>query len=237
MLQGAGLSSSSSATPSSSSAGSRRPQIIYALIAAGEENVVAECVGVDAETNQPLTLSENFQPFIRELLRRLDRSQSTKSYVTGEHAIHYVQDPEAGLCYICMADKAMGKTVPNGFLNALQNSPDQSPVAIRIMMEKYNDPNADRVQNLLKHVSNINDNIMENLEKLMERREKIDVLVRKSEAIRGEAVSFNRTAGQLNRAICRRNAKQIFCIIFAIVVIILLFVLFCCGFAFENCRA
>lgn len=236
-MQGAGLSSSSSGSTCRPAApGSRRPQIIYAIIAAGEENVIAECVGVDAETQQPLTLSENFQPFIKELLRRLDRRTKSKTYVNDDLAFHCLQDPEAGLVYICMADKALMKSVPMAFLNALQNLPDPSVATIRIVMEKYNDPNANRVESLRRDVSEINDNLMENLEKLMERREKIDVLVKKSEAIRGEAVSFSRTANQLNRDMCRRNAKRIAGIIFVVTLLIALLVLFSCGVGFENCR-
>lgn len=246
MLEAGGLSASSSSSftlrdaPSAVSTTSSlpdvrsdtiRPQIVYALVAAGPENVLAESVAESV-----LELSDNIKPTILQMLRKLDGAVESKSYKEGNHAFHYLQDREAGLCYVCLADKSVRRQVAFEFLGALQQEARPSPAAIRAALEEYNDPSKDRVTALRQQVAVVNDSLMENLDMLMVRQEKIEVLLKRVEDMRGEAASFNRTAGQMNRYSCRRKAKVICGVVSAGLLVVALGLVFSCGITLEICR-
>ena len=70
-------------------------------------------------------------------------------------------------------------------------------------------PNSDplsKVQNQIKDVKNV---AMKNIEKVLERGEKIDLLVDKTDRMRNTAVKFHKTSRRLKNTIwCHRSSRS-----------------------------
>merc|ERR1712113_820448 len=101
-----------------------------------------------------------------------------------------------------MAEKDMGRRIPFAFLQELvqtfkekhqpslvRMATDQSLSTdyqafkdeIQTTMQRCNSPNADRITTMMKKVEHINDKLMESMDKLLDRQEKIEVLIQQSE--------------------------------------------------------
>merc|ERR1712023_523922 len=124
------------------------------------------------------------------ILQKLEKTTEWKSYLYGEYAFHYIVDEPTGLWFVCMAERALGRRIPFGFLGAVQEafkqeySEERVSVAIayemqgdfrenlKSLMEKYNSPDVDRVASMMSKVQHINDTIMESIDKILERQEK-----------------------------------------------------------------
>jgi vesicle-associated membrane protein 7 len=170
-------------------------------------------------------LAEHGDGNIKQVLKRcrLNQSHEWKSYVYGEQAFHYISDIPAGLCYLCIADKKFGRKLPFAFLRALQTAfkerfpagapPGCSPgdfqafaEDIQVLMHHHNSPD-NRVSNLMAKVESVNENLSESMDKLMERQEKIDVLVERSDSLATSSMQFQQEARTLRKAVTWRNKK------------------------------
>lgn len=79
--------------------------------------------------------------------------------------------------------------------------------------------------------------MVQNIEKVLERGEKIDRLVVKTEDLDNQAVRFKKSSTVLKRAMWWRNAKLM--AILGTVFVLLLFIIVassCGGISFPNCR-
>eukprot|EP00946_MAST-07B_sp_MAST-7B-sp1_P004694 g4694.t1 len=217
-------------------------KILYALIA--RENIVlAEFTATGG----------NFPTVTRMLLHKINSGEDHKmSYTYDTHVFHYVV--EAGITYLCMADVELRRRLPFAFLadvkgrfqstygdhahtaNAFAMNEDFSPVMQR-QMNYYNDnPNADplsKVQNQIKDVKNV---AMKNIEKVLERGEKIDLLVDKTDRMRNTAVKFHKTSRRLKNTMWWQNVKMWLIIVGVVgVVIFVIAAMACGGFSFSGC--
>mmetsp|Transcript_87986 Transcript_87986/g.249265 ORF Transcript_87986/g.249265 Transcript_87986/m.249265 type:complete len:225 (+) Transcript_87986:88-762(+) len=219
-----------------------RSQIIYGLVLRGPKVVLAEYTAA----------SGNFQQATMQILQRLERTVEFKSYVYGEYAVHYIIDEATELWFVCLAEKLMGRRIPFAFLAATQEafqrySSDQVQSAIAYgmqtefkpviqhLMEKYNSPDADRVTAMMEKVQHINDTLMEGIDKILERQERIDLLVSRSETLAQSSSSFVREAGHLRRVVWWQNARTLAMLGCAGAVIILIIVMASCGITFQHC--
>jgi len=238
--------------PSATTQGQRpsensRPQLIYCVVAR-ERTLLAEFS----------FFSGNFATVTRILLEKISPTPNgqRKSYTYDDYVFHYITS--AGLTYVCLADRGMGQSVPLGFLDevcgrfesttwlfnasksafALQMNAEFQP-AIRSLMEKCNDSNdarsMDRIRN---HLSEISDNMIDNIDKIMQRQEKIELLVEKTETLNRTAMQFRRQAIDVRRTLWWRDVRAKATIILVGLTIIFLLVLWLCGgFGFEKCRS
>mmetsp|Transcript_3075 Transcript_3075/g.4803 ORF Transcript_3075/g.4803 Transcript_3075/m.4803 type:complete len:227 (+) Transcript_3075:161-841(+) len=220
-----------------------RPQIIYALVIRGPKVVLAEYTA----------LAGNFQQATIQILQKLERTAEWKSYLYGEYAFHYIIDESSGLWFVCMAERTMGRRIPFGFLGAVQDafkqqySDSQVQCAIaygmqgafrdhlKELMEKYNSPDADRVTSMMAKVQHINDNLMESIDKILERQEKIELLVTRSQMLSESSSTFRRDAERLRRVVWWRNARTMALLACLVFVVILVIVMSSCGITFSHC--
>ena len=78
-------------------------------------------------------------------------------------------------------------------------------------------------------IAEVKDVMRNNINKVLERGEKIELLVDKSEALAESATVFHKRAKTLKWAMCRENAKLWAIIIFVVVAVITVIVLVACG--------
>jgi vesicle-associated membrane protein 7 len=229
----------------SNESSSSSPQLIYCVVAR-ERTLLAEysfCSG-------------NFATVTRILLEKISPTPygQRKSYTYDNYVFHYTTS--AGLTYVCLADREMGQSVPMRFLDeicgrfessflsasktaiALQLNNDFQPI-MRSTMDKYNDGAAnDSMERIRGHIAEISDNMIDNIDKIMQRQEKIELLVEKTESLNRTALQFRRQAVNVRRTLWWRDVRAKATIIVIAVTIIFLIVMWLCGgIYFDKCRS
>eukprot|EP00933_Yihiella_yeosuensis_P028493 TRINITY_DN2231_c0_g1_i9.p1 TRINITY_DN2231_c0_g1~~TRINITY_DN2231_c0_g1_i9.p1 ORF type:complete len:233 (-),score=39.86 TRINITY_DN2231_c0_g1_i9:120-818(-) len=221
-----------------------RPQIIYGLVLRGPKVVLADFT----------PLAGNFQQATIQILDKLDTATEGKSYAYGEYAFHYIIDEPSGLWFVCMAERAMGRRIPFGYLGAVkeqfkqQYSNDQVECAIaygmqgefrehlKMLMETYNSPDADRVASLMSKVQHVNDVLMESIDAILERQEKIDLLVNRSQQLVDSSSTFRRNAEGLRRSYWWKNARTKIIVVVFLILAVCVIILASCGITLKHCQ-
>mmetsp|Transcript_40052 Transcript_40052/g.85437 ORF Transcript_40052/g.85437 Transcript_40052/m.85437 type:complete len:231 (-) Transcript_40052:37-729(-) len=220
-----------------------RPQIIYTLVSRDRNLVLVDYT----------PLQGNFQQATIQILPRLEHAVEGKSYIYGEYAFHYIVDDATGLWFVCMAERAMKRRVPFAFLGAVQEvvrqlyTGDQVQAAIaygfqgvfraelKQLMERYNSPRADPLASMTEKVRNINDNLMESIDKILERQEKIELLVCRSQSLSQSATSFRRESHQVRNAVWWRNVRVQALFVMGAVLVIAIIIWASCGIRLDRC--
>jgi len=192
------------------------------------------------------TAKGNFDDVARKILEKVSSQQNSKmSYVYERHIFHYLVDDQ--ITYLCMADEEFGRRVPFTFLEDLKNrfkatygqrgktapafgmNEDFSRVMKNLMDYYSNNPNADRINKLKGDVDDVKNLMVPAIEKVLERGERIELLVDKTENMSQNAFHFKKSSTQLKRAMWFKNVKLIAVIVCIILVIIYIIVAFACG--------
>jgi len=224
------------------------PQIIYTLVSRGSD-VLAE------HTER----TGNFEQVTRQLLKRIPAENKIMSYVYPKEkfVFHYIV--EDGITYLCMADEAFGRMVPFRFLDDIKEkfidtfgdraktaiaysfNPDFQKV-IRRLMESANDPRNRTYRGTDSKISAINDEIentkstvMESIEKVLDRGEKIELLVHKSDQLDDQARKFNRHSKKLKYRMMWKNIKMTLLLVLVLLVVVWLISSMICGFTYKKC--
>jgi len=137
-----------------------------------------------------------------------------------------------------MSDQAMGYRVPYAFLFDLNNRfkgtfgqrvHTAGPMAMndsfgRVLSERMdffsNDKSVDRISKAKGDIEEVKKTMVSNIEKVLERSEKIEVLVDKTDDLHSQSQSFKRKGTKLKRKMWWKNAKLCCCIILIISIII-----------------
>merc|ERR1739845_178607 len=105
---------------------------------------------------------------------------------------------------------------------------------MQMLMDKYNAPGADRVTAMREKVKDINDSLMDGIDKILERQEKIDLLVNRSNQLAESSVAFRRDAQSVRRWQWWRRAKIWVCIISLALVVIMVVLFSTCGITLRH---
>jgi len=203
--------------------------IIYSLIARGTTVLVdyTETTG-------------NFQQITGSILQKIPLHDDTKcTYVSGSYHFHVVVDD--GLIFLCMADEDFGKRQPYAFLEEIKRRFVNSSLKQRArtahayefrrdfgqvlasQMAKYSDSSydeTDQISKVRREVNEVKDVMTQNIEKVLERGEKIDVLVEKAEGLDHSSQVFHTHATRLRRKMWWQNKKMCLLLLFVLAIII-----------------
>lgn len=215
--------------------------IIYSLVARGT-CVLAEYTGTNG----------NFTTVTRRILEKIPSQNDKMSYVYDRHIFHYIVDD--GITYLCMADEEFGRRIPFAFLDDIKSRfkatyGDRGKTAIaygmntdfsRVLqnqMDYYsNNPGADRINRVRGEIDEVKSVMVHNIEKVLERGERIELLVDKTENLNQSAFKFKKSSTQLKRAMWWKNVK-ILIILVIVVLAIIYFVsaMACGGLTYPKC--
>ncbi|KAG0378915.1 hypothetical protein BGX24_002409 [Mortierella sp. AD032] len=218
--------------------------IIYALVARGTI-ILAEY------TNS----SGNFTTVTEAILEKIPPNNSKLTYVYDRYLFHYIRND--GLTYLCMADDTFGRRIPFAFLLDLktrflsQYSQERAMSAmvpygmnefsktIAKQMEYFStNPEADRIKQVQGEIEQVKDVMVHNIERVLERGERIELLVDKTDNLNQQAFAFKKRSTALKRTMWWKNTKLT--VILTAVVIFLIYLIICsaCGFPFwSSCRS
>jgi len=179
------------------------------------------------------------------------------TYQYDNYNFHYVT--EGGICYLCMSDDMNKHRIPYAFLQdtkerflgtygteaplhaiAFSYNEEFSKV-IQERMDYYNSDEADRsIDNIGAVKSQIEDVkgvMVQNIEKVLERGEKIELLVDKTDRLNQQAFRFESSSRNLRRAMYWKKMR---CYIgIGVAVAFLIFIAsasMCGGLTFAHCR-
>lgn len=192
------------------------------------------------------------------ILPKIDHSTPQKlTYTHGTHHIHYISEapsehpasnPSAGgLVFLVVADSALGRRIPFGFLVEARNRffarypaattdfadlPDYGAAAfngdLRTLMVDYGTTGAgrdDALSNARREIDDVRGIMTRNIEGLLERGERIDLLVDKTDRLGGSAREFRVRSRGLKRRMWWKNVKLMSLLGLVLVLIIMTIVI------------
>jgi vesicle-associated membrane protein 7 len=187
----------------------------------------------------------NFSDVSRIILQKLPEEATTTSYRYGDYWVRYSASTEglvllciggsfstADLCFRCL-DAVRGRfheQYGHGWRRLQELELNGSFRAVlRSTLEYYNSPEVSTVSRVRGQLAEVKEVTHESIDKILERHEKIEMLVDKTEQLSRTAHVFRRDARQLRVYTCRRAWKQVVCLSVLVVLAILLVWVWSCG--------
>ncbi|CAD7939507.1 unnamed protein product [Amoebophrya sp. A120] len=177
------------------------------------------------------------------------------SYLYDQWLFHFVLDNQ--FCFLCLAEREAGRRIPFTFLDQLRTdfrtkfSPlfldrrasawDSSKLQtafgpdLHQLLEYYNSTDADAIRRVRGEIADLQNVMVDNIEKILLRGEKINLLVDKTAELETNAVVFRRDAAELRRIMWWRNCRIVVKLTFLILLLIFLVIWYECGFKFDKC--
>jgi vesicle-associated membrane protein 7 len=191
---------------------------------------------IDHSTSQKLTYTHN-DNFIHYI------AESPSDYPSAPSA--------GGLTYLVVASSSLGRRIPFGFLVEIKKrflarfSPDSTDFAtlpnygagsfnteLKKLMIEYGTTKGgkeDAISNVQSEIDNVRGIMTENIERVLERGERIDLLVDKTDRLGGSAHEFRIRSRGLRRRMWWKNVKLMALLTIVVIFLIYLFVGFGCG--------
>ncbi|KAK4986940.1 hypothetical protein LTR50_004983 [Elasticomyces elasticus] len=164
----------------------------------------------------------------------------------------------AGLTYLVVARQDIGRRIPFGYLVEIKKQflarydaertrfadlPAYGAAAfnstLKELMVSYGTTKAgqdDAFANVQREIDSVRDIMTENIERVLERGERIDLLVDKTDRLGGSARDFRVRSRGLRRRMWWKNVRLMVLLVFVIVFLIYLFVGFGCGLpGWQKC--
>jgi len=220
--------------------------ILYTVIARG-----------DAVLAEYASATGNFPTITIDILKRLakDSFTSKKASYSYDSSYHFHIMIESGLIYLCMADNIFAARRAFAYLVDIRNLflseyAGRWEYAVAHEMDRFSkvieqrstyfskDANSDKLTALQLEIDMTKNRVTENIEKLIERGEHIDLLVERTGQLANESFQFKAKSTELKSRLWFRNVKIWFLIGCCILVAIFLVIWFACGFpTFKKCSA
>ncbi|KAJ7966200.1 Vesicle-associated membrane protein [Quillaja saponaria] len=216
--------------------------ILYALVARGSV-VLAEFT----------TASTNASTITRQILEKLSGDNDSHVSYSQDRLIFHVKRTD-GLTVLCMADDSSGRRIPFTFLEDIHQRfvrtygrgvhsanayamNDEFSRVLNQQMEYYsNDPNADRINRLKGEMSQVLNVMIENIDKVLERGDRLELLVDKAANMQGNTFRFRKQARRFRSTVWWRNVKLTVALISLLLVITyVVLALVCHGLALPSC--
>jgi vesicle-associated membrane protein 7 len=196
--------------------------------------------------------SGNFPTVTRLLLQKIPPDDGKMSYVYDSHVFHYLVAD--GITYLCMAD-SQERRIPFAFLEDIKNRfkynyGDRGRTAIAFQMNDdfgrdlqkqmayYNaNPAADNINRVRNQLEEVKGVMVQNIEKVLERGEKIELLVDKTDKLNNAAFKFERQSKKLKNAMWWRNLKMKLMIGLVVTLVLYIILGMACGFGFQKCKS
>ncbi|GBF93600.1 hypothetical protein Rsub_06320 [Raphidocelis subcapitata] len=215
-------------------------KLLYSLVARGT-TVLAE----------QSFITGNAPQIALRILEKLPQEDTRISYAQDQHMYHVLVTE--GVTFLTMAEEGLGRRLPFAFLEdvagrfmAAYGAACREAVAYEFNTEfsavlaqradfYSSDPAADTINRVRGEISQVKDVMIENIAKVLDRGEKLDLLVNKTELLQGEAFAFRREASRARRLMWWKNVKMWFVMAGCVAAVVLVLVMMMCGVTFKKC--
>jgi vesicle-associated membrane protein 7 len=239
------------------------PKIIfYALVSLGKK-VLASCASPVIQPSaieiqqDTLHCQELAQKILVKITSGGRLTNHRKTLASKEYAFHY--QVEDGFIFLCITPRDYLQRLAFGFLRDIiiifqhkyenQDFLDASPYELnndfgRVLRQKlayYSDQGTEVMTEVQQKMNKVKTAMLKNVDRVMERQGRIDVLKTKTQTLKDAGIGFRQTAVEAKQKACWTNFKSTFCLITVIVIVILVFIyflgyIFCGGITWPDCR-
>ncbi|KAI7984506.1 putative vesicle-associated membrane protein 726 [Camellia lanceoleosa] len=189
----------------------------------------------------------NFTSIASQCLQKLPSSNNKFTYNCDGHTFNYLV--EDGFTYCVVAVESAGRQIPMAFLDRVKEDftkrygGGKAATAVANSLNKEFGPKLkEQMQYCVDHpeeisklskvkaqVSEVKGVMMENIEKVLDRGEKIELLVDKTENLRSQAQDFRTQGTKMRRRMWLQNMKIKLIVLGILIALILIIVLSVCG--------
>ncbi|KAL4578205.1 hypothetical protein LXL04_014325 [Taraxacum kok-saghyz] len=215
--------------------------ILYALVARGT-TVLAEFSAVSGNTGA----------VARRILEKLPAEVESRLCFSQDRYIFHILRSDS-FTFLCMANDTFGRRIPFAYLEDIQmrflkNYGKVAPYApayamndefsrvLHQQMEFFSsNPSADTLNRVRTEVRTI---MVDNIEKILERGDRIELLVDKTATMQDSAFHFKKQSKRLRRALWMKNFKLLALLTGLIFLLLYIIVAACCGgITLPSCRS
>jgi len=195
----------------------------------------------------------NFTQVTQAILEKIPPNNSKLTYVYDRYLFHYIS--EDGLIYLCMADDSFGRRTPFAFLQDIaerfislygKERPLSAPPygmnefskTIAKQMDYFStNPNADRIKQVHGEIEQVKGVMVHNIERVLERGERIELLVDKTDNLNQQAFAFKKRSTQLKRTMWWKNTKLMIILVAVVILVVYFIISTACGFpSWDRCH-
>ncbi|KAL4283292.1 hypothetical protein GQ457_16G000670 [Hibiscus cannabinus] len=216
--------------------------ILYALVARGSV-VLAEFTAA----------STNASAIAKQILEKIPGDNDSHVSYSQDRFIFHVKRTD-GLTVLCMADESAGRRIPFAFLEDIHQRfvrtygravfsalpygmNDEFSRVLSQQMEYYSsDPNADRINRLKGEMGQVRNVMIENIDKVLERGDRLELLVDKTANMQGNTFRFRKQTRRFRNNVWWRNVKLMVALIILLLIIVYVVLAFVChGITLPSC--
>eukprot|EP01059_Diplonema_ambulator_P006340 TRINITY_DN16081_c0_g1_i5.p1 TRINITY_DN16081_c0_g1~~TRINITY_DN16081_c0_g1_i5.p1 ORF type:complete len:227 (+),score=83.40 TRINITY_DN16081_c0_g1_i5:53-733(+) len=186
------------------------------------------------------------------ILERIRVENHKMTYTYDKSLFHYIV--EDGIVYLCMADEELDRRIPFEFLEAVKKnfksaylgkwstvttmkSASDFTTELKRQLDIANSGENDIIRKVKKDIDETKDIMNKNIDTLLTRGEKIDILSTRADELNTGATKFKAQSKDLHWAMWKRKVMMTAIVVFVILLIIFIIVLIVCGgFKFEKCK-
>ncbi|CAM6042111.1 unnamed protein product [Sphagnum compactum] len=193
--------------------------------------------------------SGNFNTIAVQCLQKLPANNNKFTYTCDRHTFNYLVEDR--FTYLVVADEEFGRQIPFAFLERVKEDfrrryqGGRADMAVEHSLDREFGPRLkehmeyctqhpeemDKMAKIKSQVAEVKGIMMENIEQVLDRGGKIEVLVDKSETLRNQADVFQRQGKQLRRKMWFENMKvKLIVLAIIIVIAIIIWLSICHGF-------
>ncbi|KAI9441339.1 vesicle-associated membrane protein [Lactarius indigo] len=215
--------------------------LIHALVAQGSTILAEHQAG-----------KRDFSQATQTILSKIPPNNSKLTYVWEQYLFHYIS--EGGFTYLVMADDSAGRRMPFTFLGELQrkflSSPSASdssstpspphalqstfgPVIAQLVYAYNTSPPTDDLSRAQSELAQVKDIMVQNVEQILSRGERIELLVDKTDSMASQATAFRRGARTVRRQMWWKNKRVLGLGVLVALVILWMIIAQFCGAALR----
>lgn len=205
------------------------------------------CIKIDARTTvEHAARSGNYGAEAHRVMQRIEVKADRRASYSADSVVFHVQIANQVL-YMCVCDTEYRQGLAFQFLGKLKDAymTNRGPGAVASLnaqlkreMETFNSGKGDKLQQLQSEIDSVKGIMMQNIDQLLERGERIDVLVGQTSELADQSDAFFDNSRTLRKKMWWKNVKLMLLIGFVIVLVIFVIVLIACGgFKFPKCKS
>lgn len=216
-------------------------QLFYALVVREPDVVLTE----------HYNLQGNFPQIARNILPKLPRQGKFSYTYNAAYCFHYIS--QGSVIVMCLADEGFSRRVAfmcledlyGRFMERYGNvvgsviafgAAKEFNAVLKARLAYFNsEPTTDKLSLLKSNLDDIRSVMVDNIDKVLARGEKVELLVKKTETMSENAVQMRRRATDLRRKMWRRNMKTYLVCALASLVLLLMMAWYFCGLTMESC--
>eukprot|EP00010_Vexillifera_abyssalis_P007513 CAMPEP_0201548408 /NCGR_PEP_ID=MMETSP0173_2-20130828/4942_1 /ASSEMBLY_ACC=CAM_ASM_000268 /TAXON_ID=218659 /ORGANISM="Vexillifera sp., Strain DIVA3 564/2" /LENGTH=214 /DNA_ID=CAMNT_0047957781 /DNA_START=48 /DNA_END=692 /DNA_ORIENTATION=+ len=174
---------------------------------------------------------ENIKQIANALFNKIDTSYDHRKSFSAHHGYTFQYLVEDEVAFLTAATDGFPQRICFAFLERVKNEFFEKYAGtarwrnyrdfVKKEMEFFNsNPDADKIRGLRTKVQEVTDVMKDNIERVLERGERLEDLEQRSEALQDSAVEFHSRAKQLRCELCKKNWKLTIIIIITVIIII-----------------